>query len=201
MHDGSAYGRGLAETVRAALRRLGVRDSAFEAYLASQGDYAALVQKLKTSGAAAVYIGGYDRDAGLIVRQSHQAGFRPQFVAGDALVSDEFWRVAGAAGEGVMMTFVADPRESPDARAVVAQFRARGVDPEGYTIYAYAAVEVWARAVERAKSVGVDAIAAAMRGDCFRSVLGRVCFDAKGDLSTPAYVWFRWSQGRYATVK
>ena len=46
-------------------------------------------------------------------------------IGGDALVTNEFWQITGAAGEGTLMTFSSDPRKRPTAAEVVQRFRAR----------------------------------------------------------------------------
>ena len=44
------------------------------------------------------------------------------------------------------MTFPPDPRNNPAAKAAVAKFRANKFEPEAYTLYSYAAVQVMAQA-------------------------------------------------------
>ena len=65
----------------------------------------------------------------------------------------------------------------------MAQFRAQGYEPLGYTLYAYAAVQVWAQAVEAAGSLDLDAVTEAMHSRQFDTVLGQIGFDAKGDVT------------------
>jgi branched-chain amino acid transport system substrate-binding protein len=67
------------------------------------------------------------------------------------------------------------------------------------TFIAYAAVQVWAQAVEKAGTVEADAVAAAMRANEFDTVLGRIGFDAKGDVTGyDTFVWYEWQAGDYA---
>ena len=47
------------------------------------------------------------------MRQMRDAGHEGELMGGDALVTDEFWAITGAAGEGTLMTFAPDPRKSP----------------------------------------------------------------------------------------
>ena len=48
------------------------------------------------------------------------------------------------------MTFPSDPRKRPIAAEVVAGFRAQNVDPEGYVLYTYAAIQIFAEAAKKA---------------------------------------------------
>src|SRR3546814_3348779 len=60
------------------------------------------------------------------------------------------------------MTFDADPRKNAVAKPIVDKFKAQGYDPEGYTLYTYAAVQVWAEAATAAKSFKTAAVEKAM---------------------------------------
>ncbi len=197
LHDKSAYGKGLATETRRKLAALGQTIALDEAYTAGEKDYRAVVSKLKQADIDLVFVGGYHTEIGLMVRQAKTAGLEATFMAGDGLMSPDFWGVSGGEAEGTLMTFSADPRKNAAARAVVERFEAEGVEPAGYTLYAYAAVQVWAQAAAKAGSVDPEAVAAALRGHDFASVLGEIVFDRKGDVSVPGYVVYRWSEGGY----
>ena len=169
----------------------------YEAYTAGEKDYSALVSKMKASGIDAFYVGGYHTEAALMIRQAHDQGYTPQLVSGDALVTDEFWKIAGPAAEGTLMTFSPDPRRNPDAAPIVERFRAQGIEPEGYTLYTYGAIQAWAQAAEAAGTLESDAVIAALRSNKFKTVLGEIGFDDKGDVSAPGYVWYVWHEGQY----
>ncbi|MCW5772262.1 MAG: branched-chain amino acid ABC transporter substrate-binding protein [Rhodospirillaceae bacterium] len=202
LHDNTPYGKGLADETRKNLRKAGGKEAVYEAYKPGEKDYTALMGKMKAAGVAVLYIGGYDAEASLMIRQAHEMGYKPQMISGDALVTDNFWKVSGAAGEGVMMTFQPDPRELASAKAVVEKFRASKYDPEGYTLYSYAAVQLWAEAATRAKSIDAIKVSAALRsGKAYDTVIGKIALDKKGDVKNPEYVWFKWHDGKYAQVK
>jgi branched-chain amino acid transport system substrate-binding protein len=147
-----------------------------------------------------VYLGGYHTEGGLILRQMREQGLKAAFFGADALVTDEFWKIAGPSAEGVLMTFAPDPRKLPDAKDVVAKFKAKGYDPEGYTLYTYAAMQVWADAANRAKSTDTAKVVDQLKKGTFKTVIGDLSFDAKGDVKNAKYVWYKWSDGKYAEV-
>ena len=122
-------------------------------------------------------------------------------VGGDALVTNEFWQISGPAGEGTVMTFPPDPRKSAGAAAIVAEFKAKNFDPEGYTLYTYAALQIWAEAAKKANSVEGKKVADAMHaGQPFPSVLGNITFDKKGDVTAAGYVFYVWKNGNYSEM-
>jgi branched-chain amino acid transport system substrate-binding protein len=93
--------------------------------------------------------------------------------------------------------------DNPQAKAVVAQFRIQGYEPLGYTLYAYAAMQVWAEAVEAAKSLNLDTVIQVMHSRQFDTVLGRIGFDAKGDVTGfEPWQWFVWqADGTYVPLE
>ena len=99
------------------------------------------------------------------------------------------------------MTFTYDPRKFPAARAVVERLRAEEQNAEGFTLYAYAAVQAFAAAAEGTGSTESAGIAEWLRGgNRFDTVWAQSTFDIKGDLKDPAIAWFRWIGGRYVEI-
>ncbi len=116
-------------------------------------------------------------------------------------MTNEFWQIAGDAGAGTMMTFPPDPRLMKTAADVVKEFKTKNVDPEGYVLYTYAAVQVWADAVKKIKSTDPKKVAAELKAvGNWPSVLGPVSFDKKGDTTGGGYVFYVWKNGSYAEM-
>jgi branched-chain amino acid transport system substrate-binding protein len=200
LNDKSAYGQGLADETKKALNAAGVTEVLFDSYNAGEKDYSQLVTKLKAAGVDVLYVGGYRAEAGLILRQMRDQGMSTQLMGGDDLLSDEFWTITGAAGDGTMVTFAPDPRKNPAAADVLKAFEAKGADPAGYALYAYAAVQVWAQAAEKAGSTDFDKVAAALGSNTFDTVLGPIKFDAKGDVVDAKFVWYLGKDGKFSEM-
>ena len=200
IHDKTAYGKGLADETKKALNAAGMEEAMYEAYTAGEKDYTALVSKLKAEGIDVLYVGGYHTEAGLIVRQMREQGMDTQLISGDALVTDEYWGITGEAGEGTLMTFAPDPTKFAAAKEVVDKFKAKGINPEGYTLYIYAAMKIWADAANAAGSTDLEAITAKLNGTTYETVLGPIAFDAKGDVTEASYVWYIWKDGKYGEM-
>jgi branched-chain amino acid transport system substrate-binding protein len=201
LQDKTAYGKGLADETMKQLEKRGIKPEMYLAYTAGEKDYSALVSKLKEAGIDVVYIGGYHTEAGLIIRQAYGQGYKPQLISGDALVTDEYWKITGPTGEGTLMTFSPDPRKNPDAAPVVKRFRDEGIEPEGYVLYTYGAIQAWAQAVEKAGTTKTEAVEKVLNTDKFNTVLGDIGFDSKGDVTAPGYVFYVWKDGKYDYVQ
>ncbi|HUY68608.1 MAG TPA: branched-chain amino acid ABC transporter substrate-binding protein [Alphaproteobacteria bacterium] len=200
VQDESAYGLGIAQQVQKTLNAGGVQEVLFDAYTPGEQDYSALISKLKRARAQVVFIGGYHTEIGLIARQLKQQGAAIQIVAPDSLMTKEFWTIAGPSGEGVLMSFGRDPRDLPEAKAAIAALRKSGFEPEGYTLYTYAAVQVVVDGIKRAGAPDPMKAAAAIRAKPISTVIGTLKYDAKGDVDGFKYVMYRWHDGNYKEI-
>jgi branched-chain amino acid transport system substrate-binding protein len=200
VHDKTAYGKGLADETKKAMNGAGKQEDLYEAITAGEKDYSALVSKLKQAAIDVVFFGGYHTEAGLIIRQLRDQGMNTILMGGDALITQEFWSITGDAGEGTLITFSPDPRKNPAAAEVVKRFKDKGIEPEGYVLYSYAALQAWKQAAEKAKSVERDEIVKALNDTEFDTVIGKFKFNEKGDPNLPPYAVYRWSDGTYEQI-
>src|ERR1700733_8352266 len=201
INDKTTYGKGLADEVKKALNAAGVKEKLYESYNQGDKDFTALVSKLKRDNIDIVYDGGYHQEAGLIVRQMRDQGLKTILMAGDALATREFASITGPAGEGVLITFPPDPRKRPTAAGVVKEFKDKGIDPEGYVLYTYAAFQVWAQAAAKAGTTDPQKVATAIRAGTWDTVLGPIGFDKKGDITGGGWAVYRWDKdGNYQEI-
>ena len=205
VHDKTTYGQGLAEETRKSMNAKGVKEVFFEGVNKDDKDFTALVSKLKAARPDLVFWGGLHDTGGLILRQMRDQGLKAPMMGGDGMADDEFASIAGPGAEGTLMTFSPDPRTNPKNKAIVDLFRKkRGFEPQSYTLYSYAAVQIIKQAAEAAKSLDPKKVAEVMHsGKQFDTVLGTVSFDKKGDISAyvvdgktkDRYVLYTWKKG------
>jgi branched-chain amino acid transport system substrate-binding protein len=196
VHDKSSFGAGLAGEVRSRLvaeRQQIVFDTGINA---GEKDHSALISRLKAARVDVLFFGGYHTEAGLIMRQAADQGLRLEMIGGDPLASSEFVAVAGDAANGVHFTFAPDPRKNPASSDAVRAMRARQVEPEGWALYSYATIQIFAEAMVKANSTESRAVAQAVAGSRFATAVGEVRFDAKGDNLQPGFVVYRWQGGK-----
>jgi branched-chain amino acid transport system substrate-binding protein len=195
VHDKTTYGKGLADEVRKAMAKGGMKDVLYEGVNTGDKDYSALVSKIKQSGADLIYWGGLYTEGGLIVRQMRDQAVKAPLMGGDGITSDEFASVGGPGVEGTLMTYGPDPRNKPEAKKVVEEFRAKKFEPEAYTLYSYAGVQIIKQAAEAAKSLDPKKVAEKMHsGMHFKTVIGDISYDKKGDITRLDYVMYIWKK-------
>ncbi|RTL88643.1 branched-chain amino acid ABC transporter substrate-binding protein [Ancylobacter aquaticus] len=201
VHDKTPYGKGLADETQKAMNAAGITEVVYEGINPGEKDYSALVSKLKAANVDVLYYGGLHTEAGLLVRQMRDQGMTTVLFSGDGITDKEFWTIAGPGAAGTLMTFGPDPRNSPAAAAVVAEFKKKGIDPEGYVLYTYAAGQVFQQAAEATKSLDNAKLAEYIHsGKTFKTVLGDLIFDKKGDRTTLDYVLYVWKDGGYSQM-
>ncbi|TDR89617.1 branched-chain amino acid ABC transporter substrate-binding protein [Enterovirga rhinocerotis] len=196
IHDKTPYGKGLADETQKTMNAKGLKEVLYEGVNTGEKDFSALVSKLKQANVDLVYFGGLHTEAGLIVRQMRDQGLNAPLMSGDGITDKEYVQIAGPGAEGTYMTFGPDARKNPDAKDVVAKFKAKNIDPEAYTLYSYASFQVLKQAAEQAKSLDSKKVAAAIHsGKVFKTVIGDLSFDKKGDITRPDYVMYVWRKG------
>ena len=196
VHDKTPYGQGLADAAKGFMNAGGKKEVLYEGVNVGEKDYSAIVSKIKASGADFLMWGGLHTEGGLIVRQMRDQGLKTVMISGDGITDNEFASIGGPGVEGTLMSFGPEPRNNPNAKAVVAEFKAKGFEPEGYTLYSYAAMQIIKAAAEKAGSLDAKKIAEVMHsGMPFHTVIGDIAYDKKGDRTNVDYVWYVWEKG------
>jgi branched-chain amino acid transport system substrate-binding protein len=196
--DRSVYGVGLAAAVRPQIAERGKVTLAVDLSIdAGTKDFSTIIDRLKETGVEAVVLATYPTEGGLIAKQASAAGLKLQFVAGSTFSNHLYWEVAGSSGEGTIFVFVADGTKMPSARDAVEKLRAHNIDGQGYTLYAYAAVQLFADAIERAQSIEPEAVDGELQKGGLTTVLGDITIDENGDNLTPNWHLFRWTGSHY----
>ena len=191
----------LATAFTSALQRKGAAPALQLNFKAGTKDFAAVTRQIADAGAGVVYLAASYVEGGLIAQALRDAGSTAQIVSGDSLVTDDYGNQAKDAANGTLSTFTYDARKLPTAQGLVQRFRSDDQNAEGFTLYAYAAVQALAAAAEATGTLDSTRLAEWLRGgNRFDTVVGPVSFDAKGDLTNPAIAWFRWIDGRYVEV-
>jgi branched-chain amino acid transport system substrate-binding protein len=201
LHDGQAYGQGLAEEVKKALDAHGVSVAIFEGITPGLVDYFDAIDKIGSANIDVVYYGGYSREAGVLIRGLRDRGDDLQLVAGDGINSEDFALTAGRASDGTMFTSTLDLRDFPQAAALVARLRSENYQPIAPTFLAYGAMQAWAAAVEKAGTLELEAVIEALRTNEFDTIYGQIGFDGKGDVyGYQPFAWYVWQDGNYEPV-
>lgn len=194
LHDKQTYGAGVATQVRDSLLKEGVNVSLFESINVGDSDYSAIITKLKTQAPDLIYFGGYHPELGLLLRQAREQGLKVQFMAPEGTANQDLVAIAGPAIEGLLVTLPADFTKRPENANIVKAFHDAKRDPDGaFQMPAYTAVELIAASI---KAVGDDPVKVAdyLHQTTFDTAIGKVEFDAKGDLKDFEFAVYEWDK-------
>ncbi|MGN8115115.1 ABC transporter substrate-binding protein [Labrys sp. 22185] len=198
LHDKTLYGQGLAASARDAFARAGFKPVLEAGVDVGEKDYSAIVDRLGKARADLLLWGGLYTEAALILRQLRQRGLKTVLFSGDGLIGSDFPALGGDAVIGTLMTFPPPHGQNPAAADII---RVEPSLAEGYGLYAYAAIQVFQQAAARAQTLDPRRLAEVMHaGKPFRTVLGDIAFDAKGDRTTPDLIVYRWQKGADGTI-
>ena len=158
LHDKGDYGKGLAEFAKSFLEAEPEAEVVlYEGVTPGAVSYAAVVQKIKRSGAEAVIFGGYHPEASKIVMEMRKKKMKTIFISDDGVKDDTFIKVAGVYAEGVYATGPKDVSSNPMAAAAnEAHKAAYGEDPGAFFLNAYSAALALLNAIEKAGAEGIN---------------------------------------------
>ncbi|MEI9427409.1 branched-chain amino acid ABC transporter substrate-binding protein [Mesorhizobium sp. Cs1299R1N3] len=194
--DGTIYGREIAETFRAAAEQAALKPVFVDTFRPQLDNQIGLVGRLKKAGATHVFAGGDGDDIAIMGRDAAQLQTGIVLAGGENLHTPP-GDVPYATG-----TLMIAPPEWADVAdpEVLESFSAQKIVPDGYTLPAYAAVEIAKAATADAASSGKP-LTDALTGHDFTTAIGPVRFDAKGDLSQSAYRVFRFDGTRFVPLE
>ncbi|WP_026035540.1 branched-chain amino acid ABC transporter substrate-binding protein [Cupriavidus sp. BIS7] len=201
LHDKQSYGQGIASSVKKDLEAAKIPVAVFEGINAGDSDYSAIITKLKSQGVDFVYFGGYHPEMGLLLRQAREQGVKATFMGPEGVGNKDVTAIAGPASDGMLVTLPADFSADPANAALVKAFADKKRDPNGpFQMPAYAAVKIIGDAIAGAKSTDPTKVAAYMHKNAFNTPIGKVEYDAKGDLKSFKFVVYTWHKDATKTA-
>jgi branched-chain amino acid transport system substrate-binding protein len=178
------FGHGLVDVFRKSYR--GDVPPAVITYPPRGADFPAVVEKAREAGGEGIYLVGYTKDMGEILKEIRRKAIPGRILGTSSFGSPGALEEAGEAAEGVVYpATVFDPESSDPAVArFVKDFRARyRSDPDLYAAHGYDAVMVAAAAMRKAQGPVPERIAEELLAiQDFHGASGVLSFDPEGDV-------------------
>jgi branched-chain amino acid transport system substrate-binding protein len=129
--------------------------------------------------------------------QLRQAGLNIPFVSDDGCQDQAFVDTVGGTAQNVFVSFGKDYHNLPAAQPFLAAYQKKFNQPEGaYSVYGYDAANVLFTAIQTAGTTDAEKVSAVMKSQPFDTILGKIEFDAKGDLKQAGYVIWTVKDGK-----
>ena len=199
LDDRSVYGQDLTKALAAELAKRQIPVALNTAFRSRTTDHSEMIAKLRDNRIEIVYVAAaWSQDIGMILREMQGAGLNVEMLSADSANNIGSWAAGKTQRIPLFFTFLKDPLQSPSAASVLWQAKERAITLNRVSLLAYAGIEAWAQAVREANSVDAQTVAQILHQRKFRTVIGEIAFDAKGDLAPPAsdWVWYRWHDGK-----
>jgi branched-chain amino acid transport system substrate-binding protein len=160
MHDGDAYGKGVAERVQQVFMSLGGEVVAVEAITPGETDYSAVLTDIGSADPEAIYFGGYYPECAVIAQGMPVAGMEGVILfSDDGSYGEAFIELAGDLSEGVYAATGA-PLESARKAEFDAYFESVYGDAPGavstFTWHGYDVVDALIQAIKSVAILGDD---------------------------------------------
>lgn len=191
--DGTISGRDLSEAVRSKLEERGMKPVFTDTFRPGQEQQIGLVRRLQSTGATHVFIGGDRSDVSIIARDASAEKIKLTIVSGDAMRAAD---APVALQDGVYAVALPDYGAKADANEIATSMREKGIEPEGYVLPAYAAVQIAAAAAEKAKQ-DKSTVAAELLSNRFATAIGPIGFTSEHELADNPYILQVWQDGRF----
>jgi branched-chain amino acid transport system substrate-binding protein len=197
-----AYGPGVAGAFQRAAARIGLRVSGSDQWSAYASGYRAIAERIRRTGADAVYLGGYLENNGVrLIRDLRSVLGRgvvllaPDGFASPAPIVED----AGPAAEGFTVTIAGLPNGELPAtgRAFADRFEERYLSrPRSFSVHTAQAAHVLLDAIADSDGSRADVTERVLRTRVEDGLLGDFEFDRYGDSTLNAVAIYRIEEGR-----
>jgi branched-chain amino acid transport system substrate-binding protein len=185
--DTTDYGKGVADTVQAGIEKGGVQVQRISV-VNTTTDYGATAAQVASSGAQAMFYGGYDAQAALFAKGLTAAGYKGLRMTGNGGKSTVFTKGSGSAGNGWYFSCgCQDATTAPQASAFRDAYqKAYNTPPSTYSPEAYDATNAMIQAIltaAKSGSVTRQAVETAVNQLDYKGITTTVKFAPSGEVA------------------
>jgi branched-chain amino acid transport system substrate-binding protein len=214
LHDGGAYGQGLADVVREEFTALGGEVVGYEAITPGEVDYTATLSAIAANAPQAVYFGGYVAEGVVLANQMDQSGLADAIFFGcDGTFGSEFIEKTGTSGEGAYAASVIPPQSQAKVDFDAQYLREFGVPAGSLSPYTWSGYDSAAALIEQIRAVAVlgedgnlyvprGALVKAVRTmKGFTSITGDITCNEVGECNTAGPTFYVVQDGEWVEAK
>ena len=194
------FPRNATDGVRQNAAAMGLKIVYDKSYPPATNDYAPIVRAVRATNPEVVYVASYPSDTAGILRAAAEMGFSCRLFGG-ALVGASTAAMKTQLGPLLNGTVIieqwvpAPKLQTPDVMNFLKTYRARaaseGVDPLGVFLppFAFARMQVIEQAVAAVGSLDDAKLAAHLKANTFKTVVGNIAYGKDGEWAEPRLLW------------
>ena len=201
VHANNECGRGLRDQMVIALKALGLEPTVIIEIPEAAPTQAKAVQQIQATQPDAVFLAGYETEGYILLPELREAGVTVPFMASDGCFLYEFVDGCGKAAEGAYVSGITpDPKLVADKKWWSDYQKLETRNPGTYSVAGYSAMDVIAAGIRKANSFETSRVADAIRSMELETLVGRVRFDAAGDLQEQKVYVFQVKSGEFVQL-
>ncbi|MGA7874143.1 MAG: branched-chain amino acid ABC transporter substrate-binding protein [Desulfoferrobacter sp.] len=200
LHDDTLYSKGLANSTRALLEKKGMQIIFDEALPAGRDNYKEILIQIKKTNPDVIFFTGYYPEAGVLLRQKRELGWKVPIIGGDASNNPDLIKIAGKkAAKGFQFLSLPRPENLPslEAKEFLLQYKNKYGHRVNsiYAMLAGDAFRVITFAIEQTKSTKGDVMANYLLNDlkAYKGFTGLISFDKNGDREGQIFVDYQYN--------
>lgn len=184
LHDQELYSKDLADLVSEQLLQLGTTPVLYHGVPRGTCNFAPIIKKLKALNADAVYFAGLYPEVSALAKTLNVLELQIPLITADAVALNKFVNNVGSArvASSVMMTFADNPSSLLSSQTAIHAMHTNKLETTGYALYAYAAVQVIAAAIEHTNTTDGRTLANWLHQHEVATVLGNKSWATNGDI-------------------
>lgn len=191
VHNDSSYGVGLGNAVAENLKKSGANVVLTLKIGEGQSEFPTEIEKIKNSGADSLVYSGYEIECPFLRDALVRGGVNIPMIASDGAFLSVTIDDAGGSAEGMYVTsFAPSPKALVSAAWKEAYQATTNRNPDTYSVNGYTAMNVLLNAARKANALESVKIAEVLHsGAEFDTLIGKLSFQANGDLLNGAKIW------------
>ena len=201
VHADNEYGNGLRDQITNAFKSLGVTPTATVKIPEAQTTYAKFIAQIKSAQPDVVFLAGYETEGMVLLPELRDAGIPAKFICSDGCFNSTYVDEAAPASEGTYVGAITpDPKIIADKTWWSDYQKVEARNPDTYSVPGYAATAVLAEGIKKANTFDAARVADAIRALDFNALIGKVAYDANGDLKDQRVYVFQVKDGAFVQV-
>ena len=117
-------------------------------------------------------------------------------ISADGIALNKFINAAGGPkiANSILLTFGTDPNSLISSKNVIHAMQQEKLETTGYAVYAYASIEIIAKAIENANSTDGEILAHWLHHHEVDTVLGKKSWDTSGNINDGTFKVYTWKE-------